>query len=152
MTWGIFRIKRLSVSSKRFCFGAVCQLVLSWCWQGNIFPLENNPIAFPACCCFWLFFFAVASWLHIPSLGVSAALSLDIASSCFLAVCPFATADPLSSWTSCLLIPLQCGACWFLVLIHSSLGFLCSCYLEGLKPYCHADCAKLFQFATLLTK
>lgn len=119
---------------------------------GKHLPTGKQPHCFSRLLLLLAFFFAVASWLHVPSLGVSAALSLDIASSCFLAVCPFATADPLSSWTSCLLIPLQCGACWFLVLIHSSLGFLCSCYLEGLKPYCHADCAKLFQFATLLTK
>lgn len=48
---GKFQDQAVSVSSKCFYFGAVCQLVLSWCWQENIFPLENNPIAFPTCCC-----------------------------------------------------------------------------------------------------
>lgn len=91
------------------------ELFASWCFLGAGRKTSSHwktiPLLFPLAVASGFFFFAAASWLHIPSLGVSAALSLDIASSCFLAVCPFATADPLSSCTSCLLIPLQCGAC-----------------------------------------
>lgn len=110
---GNFQDQAVSVSRKCFYFGAIWQLLLSWCWQENIFPLEDNPIAFPTCCCYWLLF-APASWLHISSLGVSAALSLDIASSCFAAVCPF----DCYSWSPIILklLPSYPTAMWSLLI------------------------------------
>lgn len=60
---------------------------------GKDLPQEKNSIAlllFPLAGFYFFIFLLPPIWMLIPSLGVSSALSLDIASSCFLAVGPFA--------------------------------------------------------------